>query len=140
VRTRRFKLPSRRSARALRGLVHLEVIVSLGLALTLIALFAAAILSYAAARREGDLRRTLQLAASAELDRVRAGLRPVPAAGTPAESATEPGPLLVSLGAEDGTGVWAGLRQVRAVASKRVGPDRVVRVELQAYVAPGGAP
>jgi hypothetical protein len=123
-----------------RGLVHLEVIFSIGLTLTLLALFAAALLSYAAARKENDLRRTLQLAASAELDRVRAGLRPLPALDTQPQLATEPGQTLVSLGATAGTGTWAGLTHVRVLASKYVGAERVVRVELQTYIPSGGAP
>jgi hypothetical protein len=118
-----------------RGFIHLEMLASIGLTIVLVALFAVATLQYAAVRRENDTRRLLQLAAMAELDRIRAGIHPVPVGEPEQPPASQPGEIVVRATATAGEGAWRGLTCVRVVASKHMAGARIVAVELRAFVA-----
>ncbi len=117
------------------GFIHLEVLASLGLTIILAALFAVATLQYAAARRENDTRRLLQLAAMAELDRIRAGIHPVPIGEPERGPASQPGEIVIRTTTTAGAGAWRGLTCVRVVASKHMAGVRTMEVELTAFVA-----
>ncbi|MCG3128531.1 MAG: hypothetical protein CHACPFDD_03420 [Phycisphaerae bacterium] len=110
-----------------------EVVGALALAAVVLAIFAAATLQYGAAEREYDLRRVLLAAASAELDRIRVGARPLPGLDE-APPTPESNEIVVRVTARPGEGPWEGLVRVRVEASKRVRMDRVARVELSGYV------
>jgi hypothetical protein len=126
------------------GYVLAETTVAIGVTIVIAVLFSAAVVQYARARRDGDTRRILRLAAATELERVRAGLpglasRPaVPAqAGrvNPQGAAAGPGEIGLETTVQPGEGPWAGMQQVRVVASRQMPGGRVLRVELAAYVA-----
>lgn len=129
------KYPRRRR----RGIIFVtEVLGSITLTLALVAILAGATLHYSAVRRETDARRELLLAATAELDRIRAGLQPLPRGEPEARPVSPKASLLVE--AAPGTGPWAGLVRVHVTARQRVTASRVVQVELSAYATPEGQP
>jgi hypothetical protein len=115
--------------------IHTEVLASIGLTIILAGVLSVGILHYAAVRRENDVRRTLQLMAAAELDCIRAGIRPVPQGQPDHSPISQPGIVVVTATAAPGNGPWAGLTHVRVVASQRVSSARVIAVELAAFVA-----
>jgi type II secretory pathway pseudopilin PulG len=122
------------------AMIQLEVIASLGLTIVLAALITVSVVQYARVRRETDTRRLLQLAAAAEIDRIRAGVHPLPSGAPGSPSLAEnPGEIVVRATATPGTGLWQGLTRVRVVASKRMSGSRTMVVELAAFV-PGGGP
>ncbi len=123
-----------------RGLIYLEIFAASALLLLLAALFAATVLQYAGVRRETDARRELLLAANAELDRMRAGLLPLPAGTTEPPPATQPGETIITASATPGTGPWQGLTRVQVIATRLMKANRTLRVELVGYVDPGGRP
>jgi hypothetical protein len=124
------------SCSARRGLIHLEVLASLSLTVVLATLLTVATLQYSAVRCECDLRRQLQLAAAAELDRCRAGLPPT-TAPAPAGALN---PLQLETTQTAGVGDWAGLTRVTVVARQRVSAQRVLSVTLIGYVPEGVSP
>lgn len=138
-----MSLPCRNPPRdTRRGLVYVESILSIGLTVALVVVFTAALVQYSKMRRETDARRACVLAANAEIDRIRAGLRPLDV-GAEAAPLLLPGRVAVQVSAEPGAGVWSGLTQVRVRARQQVSVDRIVSVELAAYVqqtAPEGRP
>jgi type II secretory pathway pseudopilin PulG len=119
---------------AAHGFLLLEAIISTGLMIVLVAVFAAATVQYAAVRRENDTRRLLRLAAAAELDLIRAGLHPIPDA-QPQQAPSQPGEIAIRVSATDGDGVWRGLTCVRVTASKPMAGGRTLAVELVTYIA-----
>jgi type II secretory pathway pseudopilin PulG len=133
-------LQTRRRRRRRCGFLSLEVLASIGLTVVLATLFASAVLQYAAARRETDTRRLLQLAAAAELDRIRAGLRPIPFGETSQSPASQPGEVRIWSTAVEGKSEWQGLTRVRVVASKRINSRRTIQVELVTFVDRGPQP
>ncbi|MEW6251185.1 MAG: hypothetical protein AB1716_11095 [Planctomycetota bacterium] len=123
-----------------RAIIHLEALASVGLTAILLAVFAAAVVQYAGVRREVDARRELVFAATAELDRIRAGLvTPEPATAQPA-SAAQPGEVVLSTTYSPGEGPWAGLTRVCIVATRQMGARRELRVEVRGYVGPEERP
>ncbi len=119
------------------ALIQFEVLASITLTIVLAALLSVATLQYAAVRRESDARRTLQFAAAAELDQIRAGLHKV-SIGQPARpAASQPGEIALSTTALAGEGSWRGLARVHVVATRQISFRRTARVELTAYMALG---
>lgn len=126
-------------ARLQRGFLVTELVIAIALTVVLLAAFAASTVHYAAARRQNDTRRTLRMAAAAELERVRAGITEIvlgEATGTPA---AVPGEIGLVTTATPGEGDWAGLTRVEVVASKRMAGEKLLKVTLITYVAQGGS-
>ncbi len=122
-----------------RGFILIEAILATGLMIVIVAVFAAATVQYAAVRRGNDTRRLLRLAAQAELDRIRAGIHPIPGTQPQNSPASQPSEIVVRATAKEGEGTWRGLTWVRVVASKQMAGGRTLEIELAAYVV-GEAP
>jgi hypothetical protein len=122
--------PSCRPPRRFRGFISLEMLVAITLLILLVGLFARVTTQYAALRREIDTRRMLRLAAAAELDRLRAGLETT----APDQPDDAPCPITICTARTPGRDAWAGLTRVCVTASRRLSPQRLVTVEVSAYL------
>lgn len=118
-----------------RGLVYLEPLASIGLTAVLAVLFSTALVQYAKLRRETDARRECALAAAAELDLIRAGLRDLPGVGANDSVESSAGAVAIRVTAEPGEGPWQGFTRVHVDARRQVAASRDVSVELITYVA-----
>lgn len=117
-----------------RALAYLEPLASIGLTVALAVLFSAAVVQYAGLRRQTDARRECVLAATAELDLIRAGRRDLPGVGESDSLESSAGAVTIRVTAEPGGGAWQGFTRVRVIAARQVGAARRVSVELAAYV------
>lgn len=116
------------------GLAYLEPLASIGLTVALAMLFSAAVVQYAGLRRHTDARRECVLAATAELDLIRAGRRDLPGVGVSDSAESSAGAVTIRVTAEPGVGPWQGLTRVCVVAARQVNAERCVSVELATYV------
>lgn len=135
-----------------------ELIAVLGLSFLVLVLLAAGLLQYAQARRDADLRRTLRLAATDLLERMRSGVVALPAPGGDfvdvaagdARPASRPDPARAPLNAPaairlaarstPGQGPWSGFTRLQVRAARTVSGGRQIEFELAAYLPAGGAP
>jgi hypothetical protein len=132
----------RRPAARRRGFLVVEIAAGLGLALAVGALLTMCTLRYGAVRRQTDAQRQLWSAATAQLERLRAGLTPLPAPGSECHepsAATDGGPqdevqLVIRTAA--GTGPWEGLLRVEVTATAPAERGRTATLTLTEYLAP----
>lgn len=128
--------------RRTRSFMLAEVLASWGVVLVLLVLLALTVQVYAGVRREFDTRRLLWLAADTELNRIRAGLVPVPGADGYETAPPQPSGARLRVTAVSGPPGWDGLLYVRVAAEKSLSPRRVLRVDLAGCVPvrPEGRP
>lgn len=131
---------NKRRKRPRRGFLVTELVIGIALTIVLLAVFAASTLHYAAARKQNDVRRTLRMAAAAELERIRAGIVEIVPGEVTGTSAATPGEIGLVTTTTTGQGDWSGLTRVQVVASKRMVGGRLLKVALVTYVAGGAAP